>query len=376
MKFGIISYNIYGNFTNYGSVLQSWALQQAINRMENGKYQAIIVDYCPDILLGKNPCNPLEHMWDTDEESRRMCRLSLPAIRKNYEKFERFYNIKLEKTQKRYTSDNFNDIILDEKFDGFICGSDTIWCIDELGFDDGYYANYPAMKNGYVVAYAASFGDSHFTPEQTEILNELLQNFKVFGLRENEMIPYVREHTSAPVQQVIDPTLLLSAEDYEEISVNRLESEKYLLLYSRRYNPKMEVYAEKIAAERGWKVIEISLRATNATKHRMFYDAGVEEFLSLVKHAEYIVTNSYHGMIFSIQFQRPFVIFSRTYCDTKIMELLSITGLTNRRMTTGDERLPDGIKYQEVNERIKKFREQSLAFLEFSLRNCPQRDIS
>ena len=138
----------------------------------------------------------------------------------------------------------------------------------------------------------------------------------------------------------------------------------------------MEVYAEKIAAERGWKVIEISLRATNATKHRMFYDAGVEEFLSLVKHAEYIVTNSYHGMIFSIQFQRPFVIFSRTYCDTKIMELLSITGLTNRRMTTGDERLPDGIKYQEVNERIKKFREQSLAFLEFSLRNCPQRDIS
>ena len=68
------------------------------------------------------------------------------------------------------------------KLDGFICGSDTIFCPDEFGFDDGYYANYDCMKNSYSVAYAAkAFGDPHFTDETFPVLNERLKNFKAFG---------------------------------------------------------------------------------------------------------------------------------------------------------------------------------------------------
>lgn len=72
---------------------------------------------------------------------------------------------------------------------------------------------------------------------------------------------------------------------------------KYILLYARRYNPNMEKYAEELALKTGCEIIEISLSATNAAKHTMFYEAGVEEFLLLVKNASYVVTNSYHGII-------------------------------------------------------------------------------
>ena len=116
------------------------------------------------------------------------------------------------------------------------------------------------------VAYAASFGDSHFEQDDYQKLNEKLKNFNAIGLRENQMIPYVASHVDVPVQRVIDPTLLLTSNEYDKIADERLENEKYLLLYARRYNPHMEAYAEKLAAENGWKIVEISLRAKNAEK--------------------------------------------------------------------------------------------------------------
>ena len=367
IRVGIISYNIYCNFTNYGSALQSWALYTAIKRLEIGRYEPVLVDYCPDILFDANPLNPFKNMWDKDEESRRMCELSMPAIKENYYKFDRFYHERFVRSKWKYTSKNFIKISEDENIKKFVCGSDTIFCPDEFGFDDGYYANYECMKNNSV-SYAASFGDPHFTEETYKILNARLQNFKALGLRENLMIPYVTEHTNVPVQKVVDPTLLLTSEDYDSITEERLVSEKYLLLYARRYNPTMTEYAEKLAKENGWKIIDISLRATNAERgHQMFYEAGVEEFLSLVKYAEYVVTNSFHGMIFSVQFRRPFVIFSREQCDTKIEELLALFGLSDRMLVNGTESFKETIDYDRVHNQIDVARQTSKKFLKEEL---------
>lgn len=364
-RLGIISYNIYGNFTNYGSALQSWALHQAVSSLG---YQPILVDYCPDILKDKDPLNPFKGMWDRDEESKRMCELSLPAIQENYYKFDEFYTQEFCRTSKKYTSSNFSEVVKNENLTGFVCGSDTIFCMDEFGFDDGFYANYDCMKK-CTVSYAASFGDPTLTEENCRILNDRLQNFLALGLRENLMLPYVKEHTAVPVQRVIDPTLLYTSKKYDTIAVQeRLEKEKYLLYYSRRYSPVMEEYAEKLAKENRWKIVNISLRATNADKgHRMFYEAGVEEFLSLVKHAEYVVTNSFHGMIFSVQYRKPFVIFSREQCNNKIDEILELFGLKNHMLVTGKENVNHEIDYNQVNSRIIEAREQSIEFLKKEL---------
>ena len=184
---GIVSYNINCNFTNYGSALQSWALSTSIARLG---FRPVLIDYCPDVLKDADPLNPFKKMWDQDVESRRMCEQTMPAIRENYRKFEEFYTKRFNRTGKKYTSADFNDVVTDEHLDGFVCGSDTIFCVDEFGLDDGYYANYPVMKNGYAVAYAASFGDSHFDATTFEILDKRLQNFKAIGIRENKFQSY------------------------------------------------------------------------------------------------------------------------------------------------------------------------------------------
>lgn len=368
--FGVVSYNINCNFTNYGSALQSWALTQAIEKIGKGEFNAKLVDYCPRKLEHLDPLNPFSNMWDKDEESRRMCELTMPAIKENYLKFDNFYSNRFKRTVKKYTDDSFNDIVKDENIDGFVCGSDTIFCPDEFGFVDGYYANCDCMKNGYSVAYAASFGDPHFTEDSYKILNNRLKNFKAIGLRENLMIPYVKEHTDVLVQKVLDPTLLLEEKDYNCITADKQLEGKYLLLYSRRYNPRMEEYAINLAKKNGWQIVEISLRATNSDKgHIMRYDAGVEEFLSLIKHAEYVVTNSFHGMIFSVQFRKDFVIFSREQCDTKIIELLELFGLSDRIRQLGTENSKE-INYDVVHQNIEKARTKSISFLKMELDNC------
>ena len=159
-RIGTISYNIYCNFTNYGSALQTWALHQAMKQIGSSP---ILVDYCPDILADKDPLNPFGNMWDKDDESRRMVELTMPAIRDNYEKFDRFYHEQFARTKRAYTSANFQSVL--DEVDTFVCGSDTIFCPDEFGFDDGYYANYPCMR-GNSVAYAPSFGDPHSSEEE------------------------------------------------------------------------------------------------------------------------------------------------------------------------------------------------------------------
>ncbi len=361
-RVGTISYNLYCNFTNYGSALQTWALHQVIKKLG---YQPVLIDYCPEILADKNPLDPFKNMWDRSEDACRRVEAMLPAITVNYEKYNKFFAERLEKTSRKYTADNFSEVV-EEGVYSFICGADTIFCPDEFGIDDGYYAEYPVMR-GNTISYGASFGDPHFTEEDYRILDERLQNFKAMGIREEQMIPYIANRTTIPVQRTLDPTLLLDAEEYSEITADRENREKYLLFYSRRFTPSMERYAERYAKAHHLKIVDISLRDRNEIgDHEMAYEAGVEEFVSLVKHAEFIITNSYHGMLFSIIFRRPYVIFSREQCDNKIKEVSELLGVSDRVLVTGEENLCD-INYDNVYKKILEERKKSIDFLKMSL---------
>ena len=362
-RIGTVSYNIYCNFTNYGSALQTWALHQAVKELG---HKPVLVDYCPEVLSDKHPLNPLPHMWDQDDESKKMVEMSMPAIKENYAKFDRFYQKCFERTSQQYREDNFEDIIKEE-LDGYICGSDTIFCIDEFGgFDNGYYANYNAMK-GRSVSYGASFGDQSFDEALYVILNERLSNFRAIGLRENRMVSYVKQQVNVPVERTIDPTLLLSADYYDVILAERQYYKPYLLLYTRRYDPRMEAFAEKIAQEQGLQVVEISLRFTNGSKnHSMRYDAGVEEFLSLVRYSSYVVTNSFHGLIFAVQYRRPVTVFTREQADEKINELLELLDIQGIKCD-GCHELNYEIDYEHVHSILAEEIDRSMNFLQTEL---------
>ena len=236
----------------------------------------------------------------------------------------------------------------------------------EFGFDDGFYANYEAMR-GRSVAYAASFGDYDVPESDIPELRHKLHNFNMIGLREKDKLTLVKSLVKCPVDKVIDPTLLLTTEDYTPLIKTPEINSRYLLLYSRRDNPRMQEFAESMAKKNGWKIVEISLNAKNEDRHIMRYDAGVEEFLGLVKNAEMVITNSFHGMIFAVQFKRPFFIFSRNLCDTKIAEVLELFGLDDRLIVSGSEPSPKNIDYIRVHDRIFKARKDSLEFLKKEL---------
>ena len=370
MKYiGQVSYNINCNFTNYGSALQSWALSQMIDKIgaEFG-IQSKLIDYCPKVLEDSDCLNPVKKMWDKDQEARRQTEMMMPAIRENYQKFEDFYTNRFRRTKKKYYDTNFNDVVKDENIEGFVCGSDTIFCINEFkGFVEGYYANFDCMR-GKSVSYAASFGDPTLTEQDYLILNERLQNFKALGIREYNMLPYVKEHVNVRAERTIDPTLLAEASLYDSIIAEPQMKEKYILLYSRRYNRTMEQYAEQMAKQKGLKLVEISIRATNAVKgHIMRYDTGVEEFLSLVKHAECVITNSFHGVIFAVQLRTPFYCFSREQGDTKIGEVLDLFGLSERIMIDGTEKVSSEINYDSVHQRIAEARKPAAEYLKYAL---------
>ena len=182
------------------------------------------------------------------------------------------------------------------------------------------------------------------------------------------MLDYVVSHATAPVARVIDPTLLLTAAEYDKIAAGKAPRKPYLLLYARRYNPRMEAFAIKYARERGLQIVEISLRTTNAELgHEMRYDAGVEEFLALVRDASFVVTNSFHGLIFAVQYSRQVIVFSREQGDSKINEVLDLFGMKERLLTAGDETMPVATDYTLVHSRVDKARGISLEFLKSEL---------
>ncbi len=294
----------------------------------------------------------------------------MPAIRENYVKFDRFYHEECNLSEGSYTSSNFDDSLAAEGLDGYVCGSDTIFCIREFdGFDDGYFANFPAMRNRSI-SYAASFGDVDWTEDEINTLKERLENFKALGVREGGAdFEWIQANVDVPVTRVLDPTLLLTGADYSPIVGEPQMDEPYVLLYSRRYNPAMETYADRVAKRLGCKVVDISLRATNAERgHVMRYDAGVEEFLALTKEARYVVTNSFHGLIFAAQMHTPFSVFSREQADTKISQLLAWLGLSNRAMVSGDEDVSLEMNFNDMESRLAGLRESSLSYLRGGLR--------
>ena len=367
MKLGIVTYtSLHCNFTNYGTVLQAWALQQALKKCED--VEPVLVDYCPNTMADKDPLAPMKNMWDTDSESRRQCELSLPAIRENFQKIYDFYHNRMEITEMGYDANNFDEIEK-EGINKFIIGSDSIFDIDEFGLDEVYFANTPLMKN-HSITYAPSFQDSidRYETQDLQKLNKYLMNFNAFSIRENQLVQYVKDNVRPDVAQVVDPTLLLEPEEYEQIIAERLVKENYLLYYSRRYNPLLESFVEKVATEKGLKIVDISLRATNADKgHIMFYQAGVEEFLSLVKYADCVITNSFHCLIFALQFEKDFYAFSRAHCDRKIEELLQMVGLFDRYWHDDAIRQIPPINYNEVRSRIKEKKQQSIDYLKDAL---------
>ena len=142
---------------------------------------------------------------------------------------------------------------------------------------------------------------------------------------------------------------------------------KYVLLYSRQYNLEMNDYADRLAEEYDLEVVDISLRYLNKDHHIMAYNTGIEEFLDLVHHAETVVTNSFHGAIFAIQYRRPFHVFFRNGTASKTQFLLDRFGLSERHISDTSTVLESAIDWDSAWKSIVRQRQESFDYLRMAL---------
>lgn len=245
-----------------------------------------------------------------------------------------------------------------------IIGSDTVWDVEAKYFARSHRIFWALdWRNPQIITYAATIGNSSYdTLDGLKYPKAALGQYRSVSVRDRYTGEYVRAKTGQMPQIVCDPTLLLPVEYYLEKCFP--VEEKYLLLYLFD-ELKEEVRREirSFAAAKGLKVVCVG-------KHILGSDqwiAGtVENFLSYFSSAEYIVTNTFHGTIFSILFNKAFV--SLDYNKNKIAELLQSVGLPERLVSAPVSAvLEEKTDYGAVNMRIRKMREESMRFLEREL---------
>ena len=179
------------------------------------------------------------------------------------------------------------------------------------------------------------------------------------------------------VATVVDPTLLMEKEDYADILLKKqLTDQEYIVAYYVVESDLLEQCAKREANRLGMKLIEIHSKKTSGLKKRekeehttMVYDAGPAEFLTYIWDAQMVLTNSFHGTVFSILFEKEF--FSVVKKNGRIENLLFYAGLENRQVTECEqlnqkEQLPE-INYQMVKPKIEAYRQQSIDYLKKAL---------
>ena len=345
MKVGIVTQPLYAN---YGGILQNYALQQVLKKMG---HEPVTLDYMPSLSFGRyilyagkgllcylspgrrHPIKPYSHY------------LKRPADIDSFVK----ENISLSKTIPGYTRR-----VLDKNgIEAVIVGSDQVWrySYNSHYLEDMYLAfakDYPCRK----IAYGASFGVEKWDYPDTRTVeaNNLIKQFDAISVRENSAASLCKENLGVDAQVVSDPTLLLEASDYERFC-SRPEpgSAPYLAAYVLDRNEEKGACIEAIAKERGLHVREMTVSRDGCS---------IEEWLSAIKNADYVVTDSYHGTLFSILFEKPFKVFvNKERGADRFLTLFDRLGIK--------EGQPD---YGTVVPRLEAFRKESLGFISNNLK--------
>lgn len=262
---------------------------------------------------------------------------------------------------------DFESISKKHNFDAVIVGSDQVWRWDYIsdGFDR-YFLNFVNEKKTRKIAYAASFGKPYWqAQEHQDIVAEYLRSFHAVSIRETDAVAICKTLQVPNCQQVLDPTLLVEKSFYTKFLL-RSESNpvsKTLLTYLLDENPKKTEFIRLAAQALGSEYIGASL-STNS-------NVTVQAWLTSFYEAEFIITDSFHGMVFSILFNKQFLVISNAERGvSRFISLLEQLNLLDRLL---DDDLLDvksismlfekQIDYTAVEQRLKLLREASASFL-------------
>jgi hypothetical protein len=263
---------------------------------------------------------------------------------------------------------------LNSIYDVFVCGSDQIW--NPMNYDPHYFLDFVKNTNA-IIAYAPSFGcldiENQRIRKEIEVLTK---RFSYLSVREESGASILRSLGEDPLV-VLDPTLLLSKDEWLRCANKNGEGERYLLVYFLRYNPDYIKQSYSIAQKLGLKVKIIPVvKGDLKDQNAILEGVGIDDFLALFNNASYICTDSFHGTIFSLIFNKQFTVFKRFNNNekgnqnTRIENLLHEVNLMERLSEYNN--YMSEIDYNTVNRKVADLRQKSLDFIHDSF--CNARD--
>jgi len=368
VKVGLISYHF---LNNYGTMLQAYALQRKI--CDFG-FEAEYIDYRLQEIrksLFKTLCIRTKrlgiYLLRYKYYSVKAVYASNMAIRKEY--FKEFYTKHIRTSPLQYAT--LRELELrPPDYDIYIVGSDQVWNPTLSSANPAYYLSF-IKDNKKKASYAPSIGVISLTPAQEQKMAGYIRDFNYLSCRELSGARLLEDISGRNVLHVLDPTLLLEQTIWGELAIKPRIIEPYILCYFLGDTKQPREFALQLERKTGIKAYYIPRSPLDMSKKTAIFDVGPSEFLGLIQNASYVCTDSFHGSVFSIIFERQFYSFCKradtelTSDNSRIKELLRYTGLENRLITSGQS-LPDKeykIDYHLVESYLGPMKERSEAYL-------------
>ncbi len=376
MKIGILTH--YFESFNYGGVLQAYALPKFLNNMG---YKACQVNYnlrhdmrlLDEVIKEKGGVNDKNAIIETavqkEDES---------YFLKRKAHFKKFREIIPHTSDAIYTKDTIKSI--NDDFDIIITGSDQVW--NPNYFCEPFFLNF-VRGSKKKIAYSASLGVNELTPYQRKVMMPMLEEIDHISVRENTAKNLIKEEVSKYIQVVVDPVLLLDKREWQEMAIKPKIKEKYIFTYFLGTFKDNRDIARLISDETTMPIVNIP--------HPMMFinycdeefsemkvkDAGPMEFVGLVENSQVVVTDSFHGVLFAVIFEKDFFVLKRNNdndpksMNSRIVDLLGELGISERIISTMDdiskELIKKKIDYSVLNDILKSKINISKKFLTESI---------
>lgn len=359
MKIGIITFH---NSDNYGAVLQTMALQNAVKTFNE---DVEIIDY--------RCANKKKYYHLLDIGTHKNWKGNIHGIINylyrltKYIKFEYFRRKWLTCTPKAYKTSE--SLYQNNSWDIVITGSDQVWNYINTGFDQSYLLDF--VSHDYQkIAYAASFGLSHIDLPYEEIYHKLLSSIKFLSVRESSGQTIVQHLINSSPKVVVDPTMLITPEVWLTYTKPLLKRKEYVLLYTINNSKEINHLADELSQETGYQVIKIATNILDFISPWKIVLPNPLTFIRLIYESQYVLTDSFHGSILSINLNKDFYTYHATEkgSNRRVTDLLESFNLQNRIIYSGSH-FPKltAIDYASINPVINAKRADSLNFLETSL---------
>lgn len=358
---------------NHGATLQAYALMEYLH--DQG-HDVEIIDYKPDYLSKRYTIFLIGDNWKNKNIIVKISYLlfkfpSRLIASKAKIPFILFKKKHMRITMQRYK--NFEELkYLPPKADAYIAGSDQIWnTIYENGRDPAFYLDF-APAGSRKISYAASFASQQIVPEYKTFVKSMVENFDFISVRETSGISILKSLGIDKGYHVLDPVFLLTKAHWDNMARIKFK-DKYILVYDFETNPAIKNIVEKIAKKNKLKIYAVNNYGRTLYADKDYFECGPNTFLSLIKNADIIISNSFHATAFSIIFEKDFYVFDRIGHDinTRMRDLLSICGLDNRLIQKESDFNPNATSLDFINVRNKMAEHIKISknFLEHALRS-------